>query len=214
MPFLPIMRLIVFVGTLVCSVIVLALSAHFTSTTTSVAHIYFPPVAVALFTALLSIITLSTMLGLEYTQNLKGTFTSKVLTEIVWIFILWTFWVSSAASLAEYQPVLEFDFLCEDGFFAGACQEYSAIEAFSFLPWFALLSYDITLFIHAILCHNRGVSPWFTPVQSLVVPPPSAAPNPQYPVDPQYPMGTGGPYVTNTTYPPQQQYPSMGVVQV
>ncbi|KAF5393694.1 hypothetical protein D9757_000361 [Collybiopsis confluens] len=198
MAFLSVMRLTVFIATLVCSVIVVALSAHFTWVTVTFDGVYFASVVVALTASVLSIISLSTMIALDFTR--KGAFTSKVLTEVIWILVLWIVWVAAASLLAQDQEVLGVGVGCDDAFFPAACQEYNAIEAFSFLAWLSLLNYNITLLIYAIVGSARGTSPWSSSVkEGLLVPA----------LDKQYPMNTGGTAYTEF-YPPQQQYPDNG----
>ncbi|KAF5393691.1 hypothetical protein D9757_000362 [Collybiopsis confluens] len=208
MAFLPVMRTTVFSLALTCSLIVVALSAHFTWVTTTFADgAYFASVVLALAAAGLSIITLAIMIAVDLTR--KGAFTSKVLTEVVWIFVLWVMWIAAAAFLTEDQELLGVGVGCEDALFPSACQEYNAIEAFSFLAWLALLAYNITLLIYAIVGSSRGTSPWSSSVREGLLVSREAGP------EKQYPMGTGGTFASSaptSVYPPQQQqqYPQYG----
>ncbi|KIK65680.1 hypothetical protein GYMLUDRAFT_82852 [Collybiopsis luxurians FD-317 M1] len=208
MAFLPIMRLIVLIGTLVCAVIVVGLSAHFTWVTETAFVEYFISVALAIAASGLTILTVPVMIGIDCAR--RGAFTSMVLVELIWLLVLWVLWVAAAAFLAQDQNLLGTGVGCDflNTEIQTACQEYNAIEAFSFLAWFLLMVYDITLLIYAIVGSTRGTSPWTSTVaEGLLTRNGTTVP------DKQYMASTGGTYnstAPSAQYPPQQQYAQYG----
>jgi len=223
MAFLPILRLAVFIATLVCAVIVLGLSAHLTALTEEFLGGYYVFAAMAIAVAVLTIITLPVMIGVDFAR--RGAFTSMVLVELIWIFILWVLWISAAA-LASQEDEFVFgdgnscDFA--DSNIATGCHEFAAIEAFSFLAWILLMGYNITLLVYAIIGHTRGNRTWFSTVGDGLLtrrddaPASGYQPNPMS--DKQTPVSTGGAYSTTAPstmqYPPQQQYAQPMTAQV
>ncbi|KAF8211543.1 hypothetical protein K438DRAFT_1958637 [Mycena galopus ATCC 62051] len=163
------------------SVIVLGLSAALTSTTETYGDTYVTFAALAIATAGLTLITLPIMIALEYTQS-GGAFTSMVLIELVWFSILWLLWLATGADTAQ-EASDTFHFSCGDylnDIVKGACNQTSAIQAFSFLNWIILLAYTILILVLSIIAHNRqhtGVwkssvrdAPFFTPAAAPVNP--------------------------------------------
>ncbi|KAE9404539.1 hypothetical protein BT96DRAFT_989358 [Gymnopus androsaceus JB14] len=214
MAFLPLLRLVTFIATLVCAIIVLGLAAHLTSLTEEL-DFFFSFAAMAIAAAVLTIITLPIMIGVDFVR--RGAFPSMVLVELIWLFILWILWIS-AAGLASQADQFEFgdgsscDFsnllitADEAAALAAGCHEFAAIEAFSFLAWILLMGYNITLFVCAIIGHSRGNRTWFSTVGDGLLTRRDGAPV----SDKQTPVSTGGAYSTTAPstmqYPPQQQY--------
>jgi len=215
MTFLPLFRLVTFIATLVCAIIVLGLAAHLTSLTEEARGGYFVFAAMAIAVAVLTIITLPVMIGVDFAR--RGAFTSMVLVELIWIFILWILWISAAA-LASQEDEFVFgdgnscDFA--DSNTATGCHEFAAIEAFSFLAWILLMGYNITLLVYAIIGHTRGSHTWFSTVGDGLLTRRDDAPafsgsQPNPVSDKQTPVSRGGAYSTTAPssmqYPPQQQ---------
>ncbi|KAF8211541.1 hypothetical protein K438DRAFT_1752269 [Mycena galopus ATCC 62051] len=180
-------RLIVLSVVLGFSVIVLALSAALTSTTETYLDGYFTFAALAIATAGLTLITLPIMIALEYTHS-GGAFTSMVLVELVWLSILWVLWLATAADAAQNASDT---FLVSCGDYLndkvkGACNETSAIQAFSHLNWIILLAYTVLILVLSITAHNRqhthvwkssvGGAPFFTPGAAPANPPATSQP--------------------------------------
>lgn len=65
----------------------------------------------------------------------RGAFTSVVITELVWIGILWVLWLATAAYTSSVDAFGTCDFINDD--VNKACQESLAVEAFAFLSWIA-----------------------------------------------------------------------------
>jgi hypothetical protein len=135
---------------IVFSIITMALAAHLTNFTNSLIGGYYTFAALAIATAVLSIITIPVMIVVDNMR--KGAFTSMIAFEIGWLSFLWILWLSSGATAAQANTVT-FNgchfFDCKPiGLFSKwhltqtlpaavstACHEFSAIEAFSFLNW-------------------------------------------------------------------------------
>ncbi|KAJ3912964.1 hypothetical protein F5877DRAFT_71959 [Lentinula edodes] len=202
MAFLPILRLAVLIATTVFAIIVLGISAHLTSLSEEFLGGYFVFAAVAIAVAVLTMITLPAMIGIDFLR--RGAFTSMVLVELIWVFVLWVLWIAAAALAAQEQQNVfgegnSCNYINTD--LATACHEFGAIEAFSFLAWIVLMGYNITLLVYAIVGANRGNKTWTSTVgDGLLTPRGDAVP--------VTPMSTGGEYsgaAPSMQYPPQQQ---------
>ncbi|KIK65681.1 hypothetical protein GYMLUDRAFT_70771 [Collybiopsis luxurians FD-317 M1] len=210
--YLSLYRLTVLVSTSIFAVIVLGLASNITAQTEEVLDAYFVFAAMAIAVSALTLLTLPAMIAIDFMR--KGAFTSMVIVELGWFFILWVLWVSAAALSSQ-----------EDAFLFGVsafctfgdtdadavCHQFTAIEAFSHLAWLALLGYIITLLTYAIISTSRGGRPWFSSVGEGLLPPRAAVPAvpaQQY-VPAQQFVPTGNTYSSatpSTGYPPQQQY--------
>ncbi|KAJ3734488.1 hypothetical protein DFJ43DRAFT_128509 [Lentinula guzmanii] len=202
MAFLPILRLVVLITCSVFAVIVLGLSAHLTSLSEESLGGYFVFAAMAIAAAALTMITLPAMVAIDFVR--RGAFTSMVLVELIWVFVLWVLWIAAAGLAAQEQQFVfgegnSCNYVNTD--LATACHEFSAIEAFSFLTWIVLMGYNITLLVYALIGANRGNKTWTSSVgDGLLM-------SRGEPV-PVTPMSTGGDYshtAPSMQYPPQQQ---------
>lgn len=63
----------------------------------------------------------------------KGAFTSVVITELVWIGILWVLWLAVGSYIASIDPFGTCDFINDK--VNAACRETQAVEAFAWLSW-------------------------------------------------------------------------------
>ncbi|KAF7354960.1 hypothetical protein MSAN_01411100 [Mycena sanguinolenta] len=155
------------------AVIVLGLSAALTSTTEKYLDGYFKFAALAIATSVLTLLTLPLMIALEITQS-GAAFTSKIMVELPWLSILWVLWLATGSDGAQAaQTVFLAD--CSDYIpkIKAACQETSAIQAFSFLNWLILMAYTIFVLVLAIIAQTRqhtgvwsssvATAPFFTP---------------------------------------------------
>ncbi|KAJ7265832.1 hypothetical protein B0H12DRAFT_1099718, partial [Mycena haematopus] len=188
MALLALIRLIVLCVVLGFAVIVLGLSSALTSTTEKFLGGYFEFAALAIATASLTLITLPVMIALEI-MNSGAAFTSMVIVEISWLSIIWVLWLATAADGAQAAQNT-FISNCGDYFdntVKAACQETSAIQAFSFLNWIILMPYTILILILSIIAHSRqhtGVwkssvaeAPFFTPSAAPAIPLATAQPS-------------------------------------
>ncbi|KAJ7283385.1 hypothetical protein C8J57DRAFT_733986 [Mycena rebaudengoi] len=152
-------RLVVMCIALGFSAIVLGLAAGLTATTEKFLSGYFEFAALAIATAIITLVTVSVMVGLEFMR--LGGFTSMVAVEIGWLSILWVLWLATGAESAR-AGMFTFIVGCDYGndVVNGACRETSAIQAFSFLTWIILLGYTITLLIFSLIAQSRKNPVW------------------------------------------------------
>lgn len=216
-------RVIALVLSVVFSLIVVGLSAHLISLTEEYYALYFVFCALGIATAGLTISTVPVMLIIDVIR--RGAFTSMVVVELVWLFVLWVLWVATAGEAVsagnyyfpsgcvydKYPTVNE------------ACREIQAVEAFSFLAFFVLLGYTSVLLVFTCIAAARGNSLWLRSVkESTFLAPSSTAPPPQQPMDqykgtptpqyqvpvqqPQYAGAFGQPQYSGSPAPSQQPY--------
>jgi len=172
--YLSIFRMVVFSKTILCSVIVISLSANLISLTDLNLDLNLAPFA--LVTALLSKLTVVTMFVVDIRR--QGSIFSYIVVEIVGLSVLWVLWLStgSYAAWTDGQLTAAFpnesncDFVLFPFFNAiQICHEIKAIIAFSFLTWILLMSYTIVLVVLAIRAKERGNSAWTTGVRDGVL---------------------------------------------
>lgn len=193
---LPLARMVVFGVVCVLGLVNFALACYLTSVFYRGGSSYygyfgslyhFAPLG--LVTGLLTLLTLPLMYFLSISR--KGAFTSYIVVEVVWCWFLWIMWVSTAGSAIWVNGA--------SGTLAGAAQ---ALEAFSFLNWFALMFYTFTLFVVAIMAHHKGNSGvWTSSVREFDF---NTAVN-QSAIPAVAPQGTGGPQMAQQPYYPPQQ---------
>ncbi|KIJ51159.1 hypothetical protein M422DRAFT_244351 [Sphaerobolus stellatus SS14] len=89
----------------------------------------------------------------------KGAFTSMVVVELVWTFIMMVLWIAEAG-LSTNSFSFGCDFVRTTGFFEtadpGLCSEQQALIAFSWLTWFIFLGWNVFLWTATIIAHTRG----------------------------------------------------------
>ncbi|KIL01012.1 hypothetical protein PAXRUDRAFT_821019 [Paxillus rubicundulus Ve08.2h10] len=227
-----VIRIVVLALSTVFSVVVLGLAAHLLWLTSYWFAIYFIFCALGVAAAGLSLLTLPVMLVTDFIR--RGAFTSMVVVELVWLFILWILWVATAAE-AVNTSTYYFPYGCIDGgdpIVLQACHEVQAIEAFSFLVFIILLVYTVLLLISALVAASRGDRVWLSSVRETTFfrssnPPAQQHPMGQYngtpapqhqavpqqyvgtPVQPQYIGSPVQPQYTGSTVPSQQPYPGI-----
>ncbi|KZT20665.1 hypothetical protein NEOLEDRAFT_1182397 [Neolentinus lepideus HHB14362 ss-1] len=164
MPFLPILRLVVFVATLVFAVITLGVAADLLNLTETYFSDYLIFCVLAVVSASLTIITLPIMIVLDIVR--QGAFTSTVVFELSWLFVLWVLWLATAADTTNANS-LSFGGSCDyiNPYINRGCQEFNVVEAFSYLIWIILMGYTITLLVLAIIGQTRGNEVWLTSVR-------------------------------------------------
>jgi len=193
---IPLVRMIVFGVVCVLSLINFALGCHLTSVfyANGVSYYYyaaryyaFGPLAIV--TGLLTLLTLPVMYWLSVSR--KGAFTSYVVVEVAWCWFLWIMWIATAGSTVWVNAAS-----------GGLASEVQALEAFAFLNWLALMFYTFTLFVVAIMAHNKGNSGvWTSSVREFDF---NSAVN-QSAIPAVAPQGTGGPQMAQQPYYPPQQ---------
>ncbi|KAH9999511.1 hypothetical protein BJV77DRAFT_597207 [Russula vinacea] len=165
---LSLVRTVTFATTLLFSLIVLALSGDFVSLIPASQYNTFA--ALALFTALITLLTVTPMLVIDLYR--QGSFFSYIVVEIAWLSFLCVFWLACASDAASVVGLITAanskanGSVC--GVLTGTCGEMKAIMAFSFLLWILLMAYSITLLALAIRAHQRGNSAWRTSVRDGV----------------------------------------------
>ncbi|KIM83956.1 hypothetical protein PILCRDRAFT_818986 [Piloderma croceum F 1598] len=154
-----IVRVAVFVLSIVFSVIVLGLAAYLQSLTN--VELNFVDLAIA--TAVLTIVTLPVLLIVDLIRD--GAFTSMVVVELSWLFVLWVLWLATGADAAQVSS--NFFSSCDFVFSLSnqICHEVQAIVGFSFLIWLLLMVYSIVILVMAIIASTRGNSPWTSTVK-------------------------------------------------
>ncbi|EPQ59699.1 hypothetical protein GLOTRDRAFT_125997 [Gloeophyllum trabeum ATCC 11539] len=164
MPFLSVLRLVIFVLALVFSVIALGIAADLMSLTETYFNVTLIFCILAVVSASLTIISLPIMLTLDTVR--QGAFTSTVVFELSWLFVLWVLWIATAAE-ATYSNGLIFPSGC--GYINPkinqGCQEFAAVQGFSFLTWIILMAYTIVLLVFAIIGTSRGNKVWLSSVR-------------------------------------------------
>ncbi|KAG6332092.1 hypothetical protein ID866_6995, partial [Astraeus odoratus] len=203
--------------TCVFSVIVLGICAHLISLTETYYAAYYTFAALGVATAVLTLVTLPVMLAIDFLRT--GAFTSKILVELIWLFILWVLWVATAGEAVNtVGSYLSAGCSIYDGYptLVQACYEVQAVEAFSFLAFFALLGYTITLLAFACIAASRGNSVWLSTVkETTFLAPAQAAPPAQQPIPmgqyqgtpfPEQQVPQAQPHYTGSPPPPQQPY--------
>jgi len=154
-----VVRVVVLTLSIVFSVIVLGLAAYLQSRT-SVALDF---LGLAIASAVITIVTLPVLLIVDFIRD--GAFTSMVVVELSWLFVLWVLWLATGADVA--QQTSNFFSSCDSIFpiFNQVCHEVQATEAFSFLIWILLMVYSIAILVISIIASTRGNSPWTSSVK-------------------------------------------------
>jgi hypothetical protein len=201
-----IVRLAVFGVALGFSLILLGIGANFVAQTAKY-RVYggsIPGFAVA--TAVLTFAIIIPVLVIDFLR--KGAMTSLTASELGFMGFLWILWLACAsnatAALGGY--TISDCSLFYDSAAASLCQQYQALQAFSWLGWLVLFFYWIALLVIALIAQTRGVNNAFmTPSTELAANLPksgNAGGEPKIPPA-NYPPGS----ITPGTYPPQGQFP-------
>jgi len=157
-------RLGVLTVSLVFSVIVLGLAANLTSETQTYFAVTYNFAALALASATISVVTLPVLLLVDILRN--GAFTSMVVFELAWLFVLWVLWLATAALATQFnQDVFDSNCSLVRVFFVAACHQEQTIVAFAYLIWLILMVYTIVLLVMAIIGSSRGNKTWTTSVK-------------------------------------------------
>jgi len=194
-------RIILFSLSIVFAVIELGINAYFLSLTAPGYYIFS---VLGMATSLLTILTIPIMLIVDVMR--RGAFTSMIVVELVWLFILWVLWVATGGEAAY-----TFNFYFPDGcIYANIyptinayCNEVQAVEAFAFLNFLIFLIYTVLLLVFSIIASSRGQNVWMSSVkESTFFAPSSGLAQPQVPLT-QY---SGSPVTEHKGIPPPQHF--------
>ncbi|KAF9225383.1 hypothetical protein BS17DRAFT_794966 [Gyrodon lividus] len=213
-------RIAVLALSTIFSIVVLGLAAHLIWLTIQYDNYYLIFCALGIAAAVLSLVTLPVMLVTDFVR--RGAFTSMIVVELVWLFILWVLWVATAGEAVSASNYY-FTYGCiytEDPLVNQACHEFQAVEAFAFLNFIILLLYTVFLLISALVATSRGNGIWLSSVKESTFFPSSNPPVQQHPmgqydntlapqhqaVPQQYTGAPVQPQYTGSTVPSQQPY--------
>ncbi|KAG9317899.1 hypothetical protein JVU11DRAFT_2128 [Chiua virens] len=212
MAILPLFRVIIFTLISLFSLVVLGICAHieylaspYSGTDT---EIYLSFAAVGIGAACLTLVSLPLFLVLGSLRT-RRVFTSMILFEIIWFFILWVLWVGTAADTVFGKAYIYPDGCIYSDYpqANSVCDEFTAVEAFAFLNFFAAFIYYDVIILYAIINAIRGTGVWTTSVKEAANRTPSAV-NPGVPMgQPMYnatPAAQYGAFPSNI--PPAQPY--------
>ncbi|KAG2044520.1 hypothetical protein BDR03DRAFT_1087100 [Suillus americanus] len=200
MGYFSVARIILFSLTIAFSLIGLGLNAYFLSLTVP-DNFYFIFSALGIATAMLTIVTIPIMLIIDFIR--RGAFTSMIVFELPWLFILAILWVATAG-----EAVTTFNYYYPQGCISSNptinayCMEVQAIEAFAFLNFFIFLGYTCVLLVFSIIGSSRGNSVWTRSVKEATF-----FAQKSWPVQQQVPLNqySGAPPTVYTTVSQPQQ---------
>ncbi|GLB33399.1 hypothetical protein LshimejAT787_0102830 [Lyophyllum shimeji] len=198
-PLMPTLRTGAFGAVILFSLIIIALCGHITNTTTTFLGGYFTFAAMGIATAVLSLLSLLTMLVVDNMR--KGAFTSMIIVEIGWLGLLWVLWLTTAALTSQLGVFTGSSCHTRNSTANTLCREISAVQAFAHLAWLVLFGYLGALITFSLIAANRGYNRvWFQSVKETEF---NAPPVHQQPM--QQPMQTQYLPAQNTgvSYPPQ-----------
>ncbi|KIJ69691.1 hypothetical protein HYDPIDRAFT_77279 [Hydnomerulius pinastri MD-312] len=221
MAIIPLLRTIVFSFATLSSLVVLGICAHLEYLVSGYDDVFLTFAAFGIAAASVTIVTLPLFLFLGRIR--RGIFTSMIIFEIVWFFILWVLWVGTAgdtvAGRAFYFPegCIYSDYATTNSI----CYEFTVVEAFAFLNFFCVFIYYDILLLYAIINAIRGKGIWTASVQEAVVitsgtgNPNTGIPMNQTPYNVvpggQFPNYAGFPQnAPPQAYPQQSPYPQQG----
>ncbi|OAX42674.1 hypothetical protein K503DRAFT_682873, partial [Rhizopogon vinicolor AM-OR11-026] len=166
---------------------------------------YFIFSVLGMATSLLTIITVPIMLIVDFVR--RGAFTSMVVVELVWLFILWVLWVATAAE-AIATSNFYFPAGCIYANSANAyCTELQAVEAFAFLNFIMFFVYTKVLLVFSIIASSRGKNVWTSSVKESTSFAPNSGPA-QYQGHPTQYSGTPATGYNRTPVAQPQQFHS------
>ncbi|KAG2155649.1 hypothetical protein DEU56DRAFT_751152 [Suillus clintonianus] len=157
MGFFSVMRITLFSLSIAFSLIGLGLNAYFISLT--VPYFYFIFSALGVATAALTLLTVPVMLIIDFVR--RGAFTSMIVFELSWLFVLAILWVATAGeAIYTYNFYYPEGCVYDDPTINAYCMELQTVEAFAFLNFFIFLGYTCTLLVCSIIATTRGNSVW------------------------------------------------------
>jgi len=164
---LSLFRKFVFITCSVFSVIVIGIAADLTNLKTHLFYsVYWAFVqSLSVATAVLTLLTLPTMLIVELKWPQASVYTSMVVAELGWLFILWVLWVATASRSSAINIILSYD--CSVIYGGSGCTETQAIEAFAFINWLLLLGYSLAVLSFSVRSALNGRRVWFVSVREV-----------------------------------------------
>ncbi|PCH41334.1 hypothetical protein WOLCODRAFT_24673 [Wolfiporia cocos MD-104 SS10] len=124
---------------------------------------YFTFAGLGIATSVLTVITVPAMLVVDLLNT--GFFSSMILVELIWFFILWVLFLatggSAADSLSNYNDQCTFIYAVVNN----GCYDVQAVQAFAFLTWIFLMAYNVALLVIAIINWQRGNPIWTSSVK-------------------------------------------------
>ncbi|KAJ8518677.1 hypothetical protein ONZ45_g4268 [Pleurotus djamor] len=159
MPSWPLVRYIVLGSSLLFSVVVLGLSANLITESNSDFRLPTLPETVGLVFSLFSMIGIATLLIVGFLR--RGAITSMIVTEISVLSFFWILWLALAALATDWVN-FAFSLGCQNYIprHMAFCTSLTAVQGISFVVWFALMGYSMTILIMAIVAQTRGNSVW------------------------------------------------------
>lgn len=214
MAVLPWFRAIIFSVSSVLALVVIGICAHIESLVAGYQDVYLSFAAFGLGAGSLTVLSLPLFLIVGRVR--RGAFTSMVIFEIAWFFILWVIWVGTAgdtaAGRAYYFPdgCIYPDYPTSNQI----CYEITVVEAAAFAIFFSVFIYYDTIVLYAIIQAIRGRGIWTSSIaaasEASGPPPTSVLPVAQYAGAPggQPPYPTYGGYPQNPPLQPYNGYPA------
>ncbi|KAH7910316.1 hypothetical protein BJ138DRAFT_975146, partial [Hygrophoropsis aurantiaca] len=163
MPFLPWFRAIIFSLATLLGLAVLAICAHIEYKISGIDGIYLSFAALGLAAGAVTAVSMPLFLILGRLKT--KVFTSMIVFEIVWGFLLWVFWIATAGDSAAAKA-----YYFTEGCIYGStetnqlCYEFTVVEALSFIIFFSVFVYYDTLVLYSIINTIRGRGVWTSTV--------------------------------------------------
>jgi len=159
MSFISIFRIVVLSLSLLFSIVVLGLSAHWTQGSALYLGVIAFEVA-ALIAGSASLLILPVLLFVAATR--KGAFTSRIIVEIPILTILSVLWIVTSALSVDWNGWF-YPYGCSryDANDSSWCQQSLAIEGLSLVTWIMLLIYTATLLAYTLIAQSRGNNVWY-----------------------------------------------------
>jgi len=201
-----VLRLGVFGVSLLFAIIVLGTDAYVVSKYSSGAP---ASNSLGVADAVLTFVSLGPLLAIGILR--QGAMVSMVLVDLIVVFILWILWLTAGAYTASqwnsscstsHDVIDPFTRKTDHfGYTIPGCGSAKAAAGFSFLIFFALFGYWVTLLVFSVIALTRGNKDiWTTPVNEANF---TEKPAPLYPAPA---AGTGNPQQQQQYPPVQQQY--------
>ncbi|KAH7916731.1 hypothetical protein BJ138DRAFT_7025 [Hygrophoropsis aurantiaca] len=143
---LVILRVTIFAIAIVTSIVTLALSVTVKD-------------SLGIAASLLTATSLSAMYILDQLRG--GVISAMIAFEIAWTFILWILWAAVAGLAVEVTQFCSYHSKDEKE----RCRMFTVTCALAFIVWIALLGYQITLTIYAVVASSRSRDVWTWSVQ-------------------------------------------------
>ncbi|KAI6152596.1 hypothetical protein BKA82DRAFT_4112674 [Pisolithus tinctorius] len=194
MAIIPLIRAIIFALATLFSVVVLGICAHLEYLTSGNTNSYLSFAAFGLASACVTAVTLPLFFILGHAR--RGVFTSMVIFEIVWFLVLWVLAYFFPEGCVLNNPSVN-----------QICYEVTAVEAFSFLNFFAVFFYYDVLVLYAIICAIRGKGIWTISVRDAANSGPYNPVHRNTPNIPDIRMPPANGYSPNGTPQPYNAYP-------